>query len=103
METSIDYVDYTAAVVSTDEHKWHRRLRAYKDQFPDQARIKAEPEDNDGNMVAEVPVKWIKIKPPRACNMTDEERTARAERLRNCKGKPQTTIVPEETEEKANE
>ena len=83
METSIDYVDYTVAVVSTDEAKWHRRIRAYREQYPDLVRIKNEPEANDGNMVAEVPVKWIKIKPPRACNLTDEQRAERAEKMRN--------------------
>lgn len=83
METSIDYTDYDKAVVSTDEPKWHRKIRAYKEQYPDLVRIKYEPETNDGNMVAEVPVKWIKISPPRALNLTDEQRAERAERLRN--------------------
>lgn len=82
METCIDYVDHTVAVVSTDEAKWHRRLREYKAKFPDSVRIKTEPENNDGCMVAEVPVNWIKIKPPIGLSMTDEERARRAESMR---------------------
>lgn len=99
METSIDYIDYDKAVVSTDEAKWHRRIRAYREQYPDSVRIKMEPENNDGNMVAEVPVKWVKIKPPRACNLTDEQRAERAEKMRNLKTKHDISKDFEESED----
>lgn len=99
METSIDYVDYDKAVVSTDEPKWHRRIRAYKEQYPDDVRIKREPETNDGNMVAEVPVKWVRIKPPRRDNLSDEEKAVRAERLRNSAGKAQQYRDAEDEDE----
>ena len=85
METCIDYTDYEKAVVSTDEAKWHRHLRRLKEQYPDQVRIKTEPERNDGCMVAEIPVKWVKIKPPKAVNLTDEQIAARVEKMRNSK------------------
>lgn len=99
METCIDYIDFDKAIVSTDEAKWHRRLREYKEKYPDLVRIKAEPENNDGNMVAEVPVKWVKIKPPRACYLTDEERIARAEKMRNRGAKSLQSLILEEAEE----
>ena len=83
METCIDYTDYEKAVVSTDEPKWHRRLRAYAQDYPDQVRIKYFPETNDGNMVAEIPVKWVRIKPPKHVNMSDEQRAALSEKMRN--------------------
>ena len=85
METSIDYIDYDKAVVSTDEAKWHRRLRKFHEQYPDQVRIKVEPETNDGNMVAEIPVKWVNIKPPRTLSLTDEQIATRLEKMRNSK------------------
>ena len=85
METCIDYIDYEKAIVSTDEQKWHRHLRRLKEQYPDQVRIKNEPETNDGNMVAEIPVKWVKIKPPKALNLSDEQIAARVEKMRNSK------------------
>ena len=90
METSIDYIDYTVAVVSTDEAKWIRRIRAFKAKFPELVRIKTEPEENDGNMVAEVPVNWVQIKPPKGLTMTDEQRAALAERLGIQRGKAQS-------------
>lgn len=83
METSIAYLDYDKAVVSTDEQKWHRRIRELQKEYPDQVRIKYEPETNDGNMVAEIPVKWVRIRPPKRMNLTDEQRAKYAEMARN--------------------
>lgn len=88
METCIDYTDYTVAVVSTDEPRWHKRLRAYAQDYPDQVRIKYSPETNDGNMVAEIPVKWVRIKPPKRVNMSDEQRAALSEKMRILNAKP---------------
>lgn len=87
METSISYTDHDRAFVSTDEPKWHRALRAYADEYPDQVIIKYHPETNDGNMIATVPVKWIKIKPPKRVNISEEKRAALSElmRIRNTK------------------
>lgn len=99
METSIDYIDFDKAVVSTDEAKWHRRLREYKEKYPDLVHIKNEPENNDGNMVAEVPVKWVKIKPPKVCNLTDEERISRVEKMRNRVAKSLQSFDSEEAED----
>ena len=83
METCIDYVDYDVAVVSTDEQKYHRRLRAWRDEYPDLVRIKTEPEGNYGNMVAVVPTNWVVLRPPKGLKMSDEEKVARAKILRN--------------------
>lgn len=99
METSIDYIDYDKAVVSTDEPKWHRRIRAYKEEYPDQVRIKYAPETNDGNMVAEVPVQWIQIRPPKRMNLSDEQRAVLAERMRNTRAKAMDSIHPDESTE----
>jgi hypothetical protein len=98
METSIDYVDYTVAVVSTDEPKWHRRLRAWRDEYPDLVRIKTEPEGNDGNMVATVPVNWVVLRPKMGLKMTDEQRAARAENLRKRTQETPTLGILEQTE-----
>ena len=99
METSIDYIDHTVAVVSTDEPKWHRRLRAFKAQYPNEVTIKTEPETNDGNMVATVPVKWVNIRPPRRLDLTDEQRAERAEKLRNSMAKHGVTTYSGTNEE----
>ena len=98
METSIDYVDYTVAVVSTDEPKWHRRLRAWRAEYPDLVRIKTEPEGNDGNMVATVPVNWVVLRPKMSLKMTDEQRAARAANLRSTRFKTPNIGILDETE-----
>ena len=88
METSISYTDHDRAFVSTDEPKWHRALRAYADEYPDQVIIKYHPETNDGNMIATVPVKWVKIKPPKRVNISDEQRAILSEKMRIMNSKP---------------
>lgn len=98
METCIDYIDYDKAIVSTDEAKWHRHLRRLKEQYPDQVRIKTEPEGNDGCMVAEIPVKWVKIKPPKAVNLTDEQIAARVKKMLESKKSFGNTEEYEQTE-----
>ena len=98
METSIDYVDYTVAVVSTDESKWHRRIRAWRAEYPDLVRIKTEPEGNDGNMVAVIPVNWVVLRPPRGLKMSDEEKVARAANLRSARFKTPNIGILGETE-----
>lgn len=87
METDINYTDHDRAVVSTDEPKLHRRIREYMAEYPDQVTIKYEPETNDGNMIAHVPVSWVNLRPPRRLELTDEQRVERAERLRNSRQK----------------
>lgn len=99
METSIDWVDLTVAVVSTDEGKWIRRIRSYKERFPDLVRIKTEPEGNDGNMVAEVPTNWVKIAPTKGLTMSDEQRAVLAERLRKQRETAHSVQDGEEDEE----
>lgn len=94
METSIAYTDYENAVISSDEQKWHRRIRKLKEEYPDMVRIKNEPENNDGNMVAEIPTKWVRVKgigPRRKANMTDEQKTEATERLRKYREDSQDT------------
>lgn len=83
METCIDYIDYSFAVVSTDEPKRIRELRKLKEEYPDDVIVRVEPENNDGNMIAWVPVSWVKIRPKIRRAYTDEQLTALREKGRN--------------------
>ena len=82
MDTSISYTDRDFAYFSSDEQKWHRRIRSLKTQYPDQVSIEYEPEQNDGCICAKIPVSWFKISPPRRLDLTEEQRQERAERMR---------------------
>lgn len=83
METSICYTDKQHAYVSSDERRWINKLRDLRQKFPDYVRIDHEPETNDGCICATIPVNWVKIQPGRALTMTDNQRQAAAERLKN--------------------
>jgi len=70
---------------SSDEQKWINRIRKLQEQYPDQVIIKAEPETNDGCIYCKLPQDWLKIIPPRKCNLTEEQRKAISERLNNAR------------------
>ena len=93
METSIFWTDRETAVISTDEPKWHRKIRKLKEEYPDKVRIKNEPETNDGNMVAEFPVIWSRISPKKTVVLSDEQIAVRTERLRILNEKRRDNLV----------
>jgi len=80
METAINYCTLDAAYVSSDEPRWKSRILKLAESHPDQVTIIRRPEVNDGCVYATVPVKWIRIMPPR--KMSDEAKALGAERLR---------------------
>lgn len=85
MDTSISYTDRDSAYFSSDEQKWHRKIRQLKAEHPDQVAIEYEPEDNDGMMCARIPVDWLKIRPKIERKLSDEERSRLAEQLKNAR------------------
>jgi hypothetical protein len=63
--------------LSQEKHK--NIIDRLASERPDECRVKAR--NQDGSILAAVPVKWIKISPPRA--MSEEQRAAAAEHLRS--------------------
>ena len=53
-----------------------------KEKYPDEVRIIAEPENNDGCIYCELPTEWFSIRPPVKKNLTAEQRQKLADRLR---------------------
>ena len=87
-ETSFDYLDVDDyAVFCTAERKWINKIIKLKESHPDEVNIKNYPENNGGYIVAEVPKTWFKFGPPRQVNLTEEQRTAMAERLQSARNK----------------
>lgn len=82
MDTCFNYCDQSKAFFSTDEKKWITKIYKLKETYPDQVIITQKPEDNDGCLVCSIPTGWFKLKPPTVMNLSEEERLARAERLR---------------------
>lgn len=68
---------------SSDELRWINRIRQLASMHPDQVKIIAQPDTNDGCIYASLPVKWLRIAPPsQRSPLTDAQKQAAAERLR---------------------
>ena len=83
-ETCFEYLDVdNIATVGSSERRWINKIIRLHEQRPDEVKIVRMPEDNDGYILAHVPKSWVKLSPPKQVNLTDEQRAARAERLKN--------------------
>lgn len=83
METCFNYTDKEVAYFSTDERRFITKVRKLKEKFPDQVRIIAEPEENDGCLYCELPVRWFTIRIPKKMNFTDEQREEMSVRMKS--------------------
>lgn len=81
METCFNYTNKERAYFSTDERKFISKVRRLKEQFPDEVRIIAEPEENDGCLYCELPTAWFTVRVPKKMNLTDEQREQIAKRF----------------------
>ena len=85
METSFSYTEKEVAYFSSDERKWITKIRRMAEKFPNQVVILKQPEDNDGCIYAKLPVECMKINLISHRQLSDEERLAAAERLKNAR------------------
>ena len=77
IETAINYTDdKSVAFFSSNERKWITKILCYRDQHPDEVRVRYMPENNGGYILADVPKSWLKISPPRKHDLSDEQRDA---------------------------
>jgi hypothetical protein len=72
METCFNYTDREHGFFSSDERKFINKVRKLKEKYPEQVRIIAEPEDNDGCIYCELPSAWLKIVPKKV--LTEEHK-----------------------------
>lgn len=72
--------------ISTNQYKWINRIKALKSSYPDQVTISAydDPKLND-TIFATLPIDWLRIKPPKTINLSDQQKHDIAERLRNAR------------------
>lgn len=83
METCINYCNDKKAFVSSDERRWINRVRKLNEEYPEEVRIIRQPEQNDGCIYATVPIKWVRINPPKKMHLTDEQRVQLRERIKH--------------------
>ena len=81
METCFNYTEREHGFFSSDERKFINKVHKLKEQYPDEVRIIAEPEENDGCIYCELPTAWFTIRVPKKRVLTDEQRAELSERL----------------------
>lgn len=74
------YKNEPTATVTFSQGKYITKIRKLAEKFPEECQITHE--NQDGSIVAHIPVKWIKINNPQRV-MTEEEKRLAAERIRN--------------------
>ena len=82
METCFNYCSADKAFFSSDERRWINKIHKMAQEHPEEVRIIAEPEQNDGCIYCELPVRCLKVSFPVKKVLTEEEKQAGAERLR---------------------
>lgn len=82
METCFNYCDTKRAFFSSDERRWITKIRKLLEEHPDEVKLIASPETNDGCIYVELPAIWLKVQPPRKLEMTEEQREAARERFK---------------------
>ena len=80
-ENAIEFMrDGKYATVTLSKPSMINRVMKLAQQKPEEVRILVRPEYNNGYLYARVPVKWIKINPPK--ELSEETKKNMAERLR---------------------
>ena len=70
-ENVIEFLrDAKTATVCFTQGRLISRIKKLQEQHPEQVKITAE--NRDGSIVAHIPVKWVKINPPK--DLTEEQR-----------------------------
>ena len=88
-ETSVEYLSCDKhATFYTCEAKWIRKIKSLQQDHPNSIKIINESEDS---IIAHIPKSWFKITPPRKMTLTEEQKTAAAERLANARKKKGAT------------
>lgn len=84
-ENNIEFLrNQTTATVCFSQGRFISKIKKLKEKYPDDVDICVE--NADGSIVAHIPTKWVKIS-PRTSNMTEEQRQATAERLKQYRNK----------------
>lgn len=63
-ETTTNFIHGDKTIhFSSSENKWINKVQKYAEEYPDEVKITYANED--GSILAEIPVKWFKISPPK--------------------------------------
>ena len=79
-ENNIEFLTGQRKVTFTfTARKYINRIKKYKESHPDDVDFV---ENSDGSICGHVPLKWLKISPPKKVELTSEQKAERSERMR---------------------
>lgn len=82
-ENAIEWLDTKQkATVTLHSMRLKNKVIRLAEEYPDEVEVRREPEENGGFLVAKIPVKWVKIAPPRRLELTDEKKEELRERIK---------------------
>lgn len=80
-ENNIEFLHNSrTATVYFEQGRFVSKIKKLKERCPDEVEIVKE--NKDGSIVAHIPTKWIRINPSKQTNMTEEQRQAASERMK---------------------
>lgn len=81
MDTSFSYSDLKTGYFSSDEKYWIRRIYKLAKEHPEDVQITAEPEENNGTILATVNPRIFTFLPPRRNVISADESASRRARM----------------------
>lgn len=87
IETNFGYceIGHDKGFFSSNERKWITHIKKLAKEHPNECVIIKNPEQNNGFICAKMPTSWLYVRPPKTREMTEEQRMAAAERLRQAR------------------
>lgn len=84
-ENAIEFLNgQKTATVTLYRGRLQNRILRLAEERPDEVAVICRPEENNGFLFAHIPVKWLRIQPPK--QMSEEQREKAKERLARVRG-----------------
>ena len=84
-ENAIEFLNgQKTATVTLYRGRLQNRILRLAEERPDEVAVICRPEENNGFLFAHIPVKWLRIQPPK--QMSEEQRERAKERLARVRG-----------------
>lgn len=84
-ENAIEFLDgQKTATVTLHDRRLRNRILKLAEERPDEVAVICRPEENNGFLFAHIPLKWLRIQPPK--QMSEEQREKAKERLARARG-----------------
>lgn len=82
-ETAMEYLtDEKHGTFCSSEDKWIRKIRKWKEEYPEQVTITHEPVDPEDCLIAHLPKGWFAVRPPKKMKLTEEQKRQASERMK---------------------